>query len=119
MGAGVKGETINAELFLLMHLRHKNTPVARFPPVAYVAMCIESPQCMHLFRQTNLNSRAWTYSAKYMPELVEVARTTNDEFLGRGRLAHHGWHWAKEAKDPVMLHPTVNQTWQRFSLDWA
>jgi len=81
----MKGELINAEQFLLLHLRAEDVPVARFPPVAYLAMCVESPQCLHLYRGTNLGKRQFTYTAKYMPELIEVVRTTRDDFLERHR----------------------------------
>eukprot|EP00927_Polykrikos_kofoidii_P071851 TRINITY_DN6804_c0_g2_i1.p1 TRINITY_DN6804_c0_g2~~TRINITY_DN6804_c0_g2_i1.p1 ORF type:complete len:695 (-),score=60.07 TRINITY_DN6804_c0_g2_i1:33-2117(-) len=113
--AAMKGELINAEQFLLMHLRAKETPVARFPPVSYLAMCVESPQCMHLFRATNLGKRKWVFSAKYYPELVEVVRTSYDEFHRKPK--SHEWIW-----HPTKLYALGSghtDPWELHSLEYA
>lgn len=110
-----RGELINAEQFNLLHLRSEAAPVARFPPVAYLAMCVESPQCVHLFRGTDLGKQQWTFSAKYMPELVEVLRTTYD---GARNTQRWGWTWA-----PVPLYSLdkelCGQPWELHSLEFA
>jgi len=112
--AAFSGEQINAEQFLLMHLRAEGVPVARFPPVAYLAMCIESPQCLHLFKGTTLGKRKFTYTAKYFSELVEVVRTVYDD---EKRVRRNDWIWVKVplyALDPEVSHP-----WQLHTLEFA
>merc|ERR1712176_1504151 len=93
-----------------MHLRAEKVPIVRFPPISYLAMCVESPQCLHLFKGTNLRKRQWTYSAKYFPELVEVVRTNADK-LHRQKWKDAGWHWARAPlysvapEDERVCHP--------------
>eukprot|EP00929_Paragymnodinium_shiwhaense_P085779 TRINITY_DN46215_c0_g1_i1.p1 TRINITY_DN46215_c0_g1~~TRINITY_DN46215_c0_g1_i1.p1 ORF type:complete len:711 (-),score=95.94 TRINITY_DN46215_c0_g1_i1:102-2234(-) len=111
--AAYKGELINAEQFNLMHLRAEGVPVRRFPPVSYLANCIESPQCLHLYRGTNLGNRKWTFSAKYFTELVEVVRTSYDPLRRAPRLQGV---WAPHV---YTLDPDTYQPWEVHSLDWA
>eukprot|EP00927_Polykrikos_kofoidii_P071850 TRINITY_DN6804_c0_g1_i1.p1 TRINITY_DN6804_c0_g1~~TRINITY_DN6804_c0_g1_i1.p1 ORF type:complete len:686 (-),score=45.12 TRINITY_DN6804_c0_g1_i1:20-2077(-) len=113
--ASMKGESINAEQFLLMHLRATKTPVARFPPVSYVAMCVESPQCPQHSPVTNLVKRSWAFLAKYFTELAEVVRTSYDEFHQRPK--SHEWIWHPTSL--YALGPSATDPWELHSLEDA
>mmetsp|Transcript_19044 Transcript_19044/g.62060 ORF Transcript_19044/g.62060 Transcript_19044/m.62060 type:complete len:687 (+) Transcript_19044:75-2135(+) len=111
------GDLINTEQYLLIHLRACEVPIRRFPPVAFIVQCTEGPQCQHLYKGTNLGKQQWTQTAKYWTELIEVTRTTHDDFHGVHR-PRHGWIWERE-RPYAALDPKVSNPWELHSLDFV
>lgn len=92
--AAEAGYQINTEQYLLLHLHANGVRIRRFPPVSFLAGCVDGPQCQHLYRGTTLARRTWVSRAKYHTEAVEVRRTLfDDEF--NIRRPSRGWIWTQ------------------------
>lgn len=83
---------INTEQYLLLHLQAHQVPILRFPPISFLSHCMEGPQCMHLYKGTDLGKQRWTTPFKYYTEALEVRRTTVDDTHYLVRLGS-GWIW--------------------------
>merc|ERR1712107_153348 len=107
----------NTEQYLLLHLLANHVPIRRFPPVAFVVMCSEGPQCQHLFKGTTLRRQQWTFTAKYWSELIEVRRTLHDHETNRKRNLG-GWIWTA-MKPHAPIGPHNSNHWEYHGIDFS